>query len=225
MNARAARTAGRYAGSILLDTVFPRLEGGGYGPRAAYGGDERPSPEGAAYAGVRGNASAATAASTSASRTCFAKRSAWRPMTRCIVFPMRRGSLGTSAASAAIGQPAPGCVQCCSLRYDAMIAASGASGCSSAEIGYGKIAARSIVERFVTDEQNEKGPAPEQPGVIQQAVRKIFPFSSSATIKVKGYDDLLTYLAKCCNPLPASRSSATSRAAKAWPSTARTVRT
>jgi GTP pyrophosphokinase len=38
--------------------------------------------------------------------------------------------------------------------------------------------------------------------VIQQAVRKFFPFSSTATIKVKGYDDLLTYLAKCCNPLP-----------------------
>ena len=72
-----------------------------------------------------------------------------------------------------------------------------------ADVGYGKIAARSIVERFVTDEQKEKGPAPEVPaGVIQQAVRKIFPFSSSATIKVKGYDDLLTYLAKCCNPLP-----------------------
>jgi GTP pyrophosphokinase len=32
-------------------------------------------------------------------------------------------------------------------------------------------------------------------------VRKFFP-TSSATIKVKGYDDLLTYLAKCCNPLP-----------------------
>ncbi|HUP59029.1 MAG TPA: bifunctional (p)ppGpp synthetase/guanosine-3',5'-bis(diphosphate) 3'-pyrophosphohydrolase [Thermoanaerobaculia bacterium] len=72
-----------------------------------------------------------------------------------------------------------------------------------ADVGYGKISARSVVERFVTDEQKEKGPAPEQPaGVIQQAVRKIFPFSSSATIKVKGYDDLLTYLAKCCNPLP-----------------------
>ena len=51
-----------------------------------------------------------------------------------------------------------------------------------ADVGYGKIAARSIVERFVTDEQKEKGPAPEQPaGVIQQAVRKIFPFSSSST--------------------------------------------
>ena len=70
-----------------------------------------------------------------------------------------------------------------------------------ADVGYGKISARSIVERFAADEQKEKGG--EQPGVIQQAVRKIFPFSSgAATIKVKGYDDLLTYLAKCCNPLP-----------------------
>jgi GTP pyrophosphokinase len=72
-----------------------------------------------------------------------------------------------------------------------------------ADVGYGKIQARSIVERFVTDDQKEKGAAPEVPaGVISQAVRKFFPFSSSATIKVKGYDDLLTYLAKCCNPLP-----------------------
>jgi len=72
-----------------------------------------------------------------------------------------------------------------------------------ADVGYGKIQARSIVERFVTDDQKEKGPAPvETTGVLGQAVRRFFPFSSSATIKVKGYDDLLTYLAKCCNPLP-----------------------
>ncbi len=72
-----------------------------------------------------------------------------------------------------------------------------------ADVGYGKVSARSIVERFATDEQKEKGSSPEAPaGVIQQAVRKIFPFASSATIKVRGYDDLLTYLAKCCNPLP-----------------------
>ncbi|MFZ2494013.1 MAG: bifunctional (p)ppGpp synthetase/guanosine-3',5'-bis(diphosphate) 3'-pyrophosphohydrolase [Thermoanaerobaculia bacterium] len=70
-----------------------------------------------------------------------------------------------------------------------------------ADVGYGKVSARSIVERFASDEQREKGP--EEAGVLQQAVRKIFPFSStSATIKVKGYDDLLTYLAKCCSPLP-----------------------
>ena len=68
-----------------------------------------------------------------------------------------------------------------------------------ADVGYGKIQARSIVERFVTDDQK---PADTAPSVLGQAVRKFFPFSSSATIKVKGYDDLLTYLAKCCNPLP-----------------------
>ncbi|MEA2569588.1 MAG: diphosphokinase / guanosine-3,5-bis(diphosphate) 3-diphosphatase [Acidobacteriota bacterium] len=69
-----------------------------------------------------------------------------------------------------------------------------------ADVGYGKISARSIVERFATDEQKEK---PTDAGVIQQAVRKIFPFTSGpAAIKVKGYDDLMTYLAKCCNPLP-----------------------
>ena len=73
-----------------------------------------------------------------------------------------------------------------------------------ADIGYGKVSARSIVERFVTDEQKEKGPTDE--GVIQAAVRKIFPFTSAATaIKVRGYDDLMTYLAKCCNPLPGEK--------------------
>jgi GTP pyrophosphokinase len=73
-----------------------------------------------------------------------------------------------------------------------------------ADVGYGKISARSIVERFVTDEQKEKGPTDES--VIQAAVRKIFPFTSTAAaIKVRGYDDLMTYLAKCCNPLPGER--------------------
>ncbi|HEU4522660.1 MAG TPA: bifunctional (p)ppGpp synthetase/guanosine-3',5'-bis(diphosphate) 3'-pyrophosphohydrolase, partial [Thermoanaerobaculia bacterium] len=73
-----------------------------------------------------------------------------------------------------------------------------------ADIGYGKVSARSIVERFVTDEQKEKGPTDES--VIQAAVRKIFPFTSAATaIKVRGYDDLMTYLAKCCNPLPGEK--------------------
>jgi len=73
-----------------------------------------------------------------------------------------------------------------------------------ADVGYGKVSPRSLVERFVTDAQKEKGATDE--GVLQQAVRKIFPFTSSPTaIKVKGYDDLMTYLAKCCNPLPGER--------------------
>jgi GTP pyrophosphokinase len=74
-----------------------------------------------------------------------------------------------------------------------------------ADIGYGKVSARSVVERFVTAEQKEKGPT--DAGVIEAAVRRIFPFTagSSAVIKVKGYDDLMTYLAKCCNPLPGEK--------------------
>src|SRR5258707_12503692 len=77
-----------------------------------------------------------------------------------------------------------------------------------ADVGYGKVSARHIVERFVSIEQKEtaqkEGPADE--GVLGRAVRKIFPFSGSATaIKVKGYDDLMTYLAKCCTPLPGER--------------------
>jgi len=68
-----------------------------------------------------------------------------------------------------------------------------------ADVGYGKISPRQIVERFSGDEQ---APA-EAEGVIQRAVRKIIQFTgTSPAIKVKGYDDLMTYLAKCCNPLP-----------------------
>ena len=33
------------------------------------------------------------------------------------------------------------------------------------------------------------------------AVKKVFGFSSDATIQVKGIDDLLVYRAKCCNPI------------------------
>ena len=71
-----------------------------------------------------------------------------------------------------------------------------------ADVGYGKIAG-ALDRRALRHRRAEgEGTGRPSPGVIQQAVRKIFPFSSSATIKVKGYDDLLTYLAKCCNPLP-----------------------
>src|SRR5918912_3598546 len=70
-----------------------------------------------------------------------------------------------------------------------------------ADVGYGKITPRTIVERFSATALEEQAQASE--GVIERAVRKIFPFTGTSTaIKVKGYDDLMTYLAKCCNPLP-----------------------
>ena len=49
-----------------------------------------------------------------------------------------------------------------------------------ADVGYGKISPRSIVERFAKEEQ----PAVDE-GVISRAVRKIFPFTgTSPAIKV-----------------------------------------
>jgi GTP pyrophosphokinase len=33
-------------------------------------------------------------------------------------------------------------------------------------------------------------------------VRKLLPLGSGAVIRVRGFDDLLTYLARCCSPLP-----------------------
>jgi guanosine-3',5'-bis(diphosphate) 3'-pyrophosphohydrolase len=72
-----------------------------------------------------------------------------------------------------------------------------------ADVGYGKLSAKSIIDRFVPEGEKEKREGePAQPGVIQQAVRRIFPFTSPPTIQVKGTSDLMTYLAKCCNPLP-----------------------
>jgi Guanosine polyphosphate pyrophosphohydrolases/synthetases len=68
-----------------------------------------------------------------------------------------------------------------------------------ADVGYGKISSKAIIERFVPDERKEKS---ESESALQTAVRKIFPFSSGQSIKVKGYDDLMTYLARCCNPVP-----------------------
>ncbi|HVR41916.1 MAG TPA: bifunctional (p)ppGpp synthetase/guanosine-3',5'-bis(diphosphate) 3'-pyrophosphohydrolase [Thermoanaerobaculia bacterium] len=69
-----------------------------------------------------------------------------------------------------------------------------------ADVGYGKLSARVVVERFVPEEDKR---TEEAPSAFRDAVRKIFPFGTgSPPIKVKGSDDLMTYLAKCCNPLP-----------------------
>jgi GTP diphosphokinase / guanosine-3',5'-bis(diphosphate) 3'-diphosphatase len=68
-----------------------------------------------------------------------------------------------------------------------------------AEIGYGKSSARALLEKVIPAEARER--PDEGDGVLQQAVRRILPFGSRG-IKVKGEDDFMTYLAKCCNPLP-----------------------
>jgi len=69
-----------------------------------------------------------------------------------------------------------------------------------AAVGFGKMSAKTILRGLIPDEEKEKVERPA--GAIQQAVRKIFPFGAGSVIRVKGYDDLLTYLARCCSPLP-----------------------
>jgi GTP pyrophosphokinase len=69
-----------------------------------------------------------------------------------------------------------------------------------AAIGFGKLSAKTIMRELVPEDEKERVDRPAGP--IQQAVRRIFPFGTGPAIRVKGYDDLLTYLARCCSPLP-----------------------
>lgn len=70
-----------------------------------------------------------------------------------------------------------------------------------ADVGYGKIAARSVIEKIAPEAKKDRVENA-RPGVIQKAVRKMFPFVGGHAILVRGQGDLMTYLARCCNPVP-----------------------
>jgi GTP pyrophosphokinase len=53
--------------------------------------------------------------------------------------------------------------------------------------------------KVLTEQQLEKGA--EEPGALRKVVNRILPFNDSPVL-VRGQDDLLAFLAKCCNPLP-----------------------
>jgi len=67
-------------------------------------------------------------------------------------------------------------------------------------VGFGKVSPRSVFSRVVPDAELVE--ATGRSARLQDAVSKILPFTGGGPIVVKGQDDLLTYLAKCCNPLP-----------------------
>ncbi len=68
-----------------------------------------------------------------------------------------------------------------------------------AAIGYGKIAAKQVLARLDPDKiTQEVKEAPESR--LTSMVKRVFRRTDSA-IQVKGYDDLLVYRAKCCNPI------------------------
>jgi GTP pyrophosphokinase len=76
-----------------------------------------------------------------------------------------------------------------------------------AGIGYGKYSARTILARLSPGISDGEGTPPtEEPpratSTIGSVIRRVFGQSAeSSAIKVKGYNDLLVYRARCCNPI------------------------
>ena len=68
-----------------------------------------------------------------------------------------------------------------------------------AQIGYGKVSPRLILDKLVPQDQL-KEQAPEHP-VVSAVKRVLRPGSEPDRIKVRGADDVMVFRAKCCNPI------------------------
>jgi GTP pyrophosphokinase len=66
-------------------------------------------------------------------------------------------------------------------------------------IGFGKLAPRAVLDRVLDAEQ--LAVEAEEPSALRKTVTKMLPFGGTS-VTVRGSGDLLTYLAKCCSPLP-----------------------
>ena len=66
-----------------------------------------------------------------------------------------------------------------------------------AAIGYGKLSARTVLAKFVPQEQLKE--APESSG-LASVVRRVLG-TGEDKIKVRGIDDLMVFRARCCNPI------------------------
>ena len=66
-----------------------------------------------------------------------------------------------------------------------------------ASVGYGKVAPRSVLAKLVPQEKLEERT---DETAIQSVVRRVFR-RKDETIKVQGFDDLMVFRARCCNPI------------------------
>ena len=67
-----------------------------------------------------------------------------------------------------------------------------------AAIGYGKITVRTILTRLVgQDTLRERAPD----GAITSVVKRVLGGGDEQKIKVRGFDDLMVFRARCCNPI------------------------
>src|SRR5215472_17226303 len=65
-------------------------------------------------------------------------------------------------------------------------------------IGYGKVSAKQIISRLAPGGLKETA---EEESKITSVVKRVLGLGSDAKLQVKGFDDLLVYRAKCCNPI------------------------
>jgi guanosine-3',5'-bis(diphosphate) 3'-pyrophosphohydrolase len=71
-----------------------------------------------------------------------------------------------------------------------------------AAVGFGKYSARQILIRVLGDAaKGSEAPAEDAKPTLVKTVKRMLGFGEAPLI-VKGYDDLLVYRAKCCNPIP-----------------------
>ena len=73
-----------------------------------------------------------------------------------------------------------------------------------AAIGYGKLAPRAALERFIPAEELARAEPEKKESAVTRVVRKILPFGVP-DIAVVGHNDVLAALAKCCNPVPGEK--------------------
>jgi GTP pyrophosphokinase len=71
-----------------------------------------------------------------------------------------------------------------------------------AHIGYGKLAARTVLQKSVPAELKE--PPPDS-AVVSAVKRVLRPGAGADKIKVRGTDDVMVFRAKCCNPIRGER--------------------
>src|SRR5713101_7782898 len=71
-----------------------------------------------------------------------------------------------------------------------------------AAVGFGKYSARQVLTRVLGDTAKAaEPPAEDAKPTLVKTVKRMLGFGEAPLI-VKGYDDLLVYRAKCCNPIP-----------------------
>jgi len=70
-----------------------------------------------------------------------------------------------------------------------------------AALGYGKFSPRQVLQKLAPDQIVEEPPVAPAKQVSETPGPQPYAVPSNAVIRVKGFDDLLVYRAKCCNPI------------------------